>query len=244
MITIPFFSELEQAENILIAGAGGGYDVFCGLPLYFGLTKAGKRVHLANFSFSLLTTSEKLSPSMSRVTADTERDFAYFPEQCLAQWFRTVEKQEISIYCFKVLEGVKSLLADYQMLVDKLSLDTIILVDGGTDSLMRGDEDDLGTPYEDMLSIAAVNELKIKRKMLACLGFGVDRFHGVSNDLSFEAIAELTKKKAFLGMFSLVNGTEEAEKYQQAADFVFEQMPKYPSIVSSSILSAFFKFIL
>ena len=27
---------------------------------------------------------------------------------------------------------------------------SIILVDGGTDSLMRGDEEDLGTPVEDM----------------------------------------------------------------------------------------------
>ena len=37
MLRLPFFDELELAENILIAGAGGGYDIFCGLPLYFGL---------------------------------------------------------------------------------------------------------------------------------------------------------------------------------------------------------------
>jgi hypothetical protein len=32
-VKIPFFHELEKAQNILIAGAGGGFDVFCGLPL-------------------------------------------------------------------------------------------------------------------------------------------------------------------------------------------------------------------
>ena len=31
---IPFFNELDEAQNILIAGAGGGFDVFCGLPLF------------------------------------------------------------------------------------------------------------------------------------------------------------------------------------------------------------------
>ena len=47
---LPFFNELNKAQNILIAGAGGGFDVFCGLPLYFWLKKAGKSVHLANLS--------------------------------------------------------------------------------------------------------------------------------------------------------------------------------------------------
>ena len=30
---LPFFSEMDDAKNILITGAGGGFDVFCGLPL-------------------------------------------------------------------------------------------------------------------------------------------------------------------------------------------------------------------
>jgi len=38
--------------GIFIAGAGGGFDVFSGLPLYFGLRAAGKKVTLANLSFS------------------------------------------------------------------------------------------------------------------------------------------------------------------------------------------------
>ena len=48
--------------------------------------------------------------------------------------------------------------ADNQILIEQLQLDTIILVDGGTDSLMRGDEAKLGTPEEDMASIAAVTD--------------------------------------------------------------------------------------
>ena len=32
---ITFSTELEKAQTILLAGAGGGFDVFCGLPLWF-----------------------------------------------------------------------------------------------------------------------------------------------------------------------------------------------------------------
>ena len=36
----------------------------------------------------------------------------------------------------------------YEALVKELQVDAIILADGGTDSLMQGDEDGLGTPME------------------------------------------------------------------------------------------------
>ena len=112
------------------------------------------------------------------------------------------------------------------------------LVDGGTDSLMRGDEDGLGTPTEDIASITAVHNLPIPRKMLACLGFSVDRFHGVSNDLSLAAVAELTQQQGFLGNFSLLEQMPSVQKYRAVTEYVFQQMPNDISIVSSSILSA------
>ena len=44
----------------------------------------------------------------------------------------------------------------YRALIAHHGIDAIVLVDGGTDILMRGDEAGLGTPEEDMLSLAAV----------------------------------------------------------------------------------------
>lgn len=41
MLQLPFFAELAKARNILIAGVDGGFNIFCGLPLYFGLKAAG-----------------------------------------------------------------------------------------------------------------------------------------------------------------------------------------------------------
>ena len=241
MLKLPFFDELEKAQNILLAGAGGGFDIFSGLPLYFGLKSEGKQVHLANLSFSFLppaqvTKEERLSPSLLKVTADTPLFTDYFPEKFLSQWFRE-QGEEIPIYCFE-RTGVKPLLASYKALVQLLSLDTIILVDGGTDSLMRGDEFGLGTPQEDISSIVAVNELAVERKILACLGFGVDHYHGVCHAHFLEAVAEITRNHGYLGMFSLVEQMQEVQMYKAATESVFKSMPQQTSIVSSSIISA------
>ncbi|MFN8413926.1 MAG: DUF1152 domain-containing protein [Anaerolineales bacterium] len=241
MLKLPFYNEIEKAQNILIAGAGGGFDIFSGLPLYFGLKAEGKQVHLANLSFSFLpppyaVKEQRLSPSLFKVTADAPLLSDYFPEKFLSLWFRE-QGEEIPIYCFE-RTGVRPLLASYQALVNHLGVDTIILVDGGTDSLMRGDEIGLGTPQEDSSSILAVNELKVERKMLACLGFGVDAFHGVCHAHFLEAVAELTRTQGYLGMFSLLREMHEVQQYIAATKAVFNSMPRDISIVSSSIMAA------
>ena len=41
-LRLPLFDEVRRAENVLIAGAGGGFDVFSGLPLYFTCAPPGK----------------------------------------------------------------------------------------------------------------------------------------------------------------------------------------------------------
>src|SRR5438067_887884 len=92
MFALPFFTALEPARRVLIAGAGGGFDVFCGLPLYFALRNAGKDVFLANLSFTRLedTTGRALAPALYEVDADSQGPgyINYFPEGYLCQWFR------------------------------------------------------------------------------------------------------------------------------------------------------------
>ena len=85
---IPFLTELEQARCILLAGVGGGFDVFAGLPLFFWLRNAGKTVPLANLSFTELgfCEGERPIPSLLHVWADSAGPSNYFPEVYLAQW--------------------------------------------------------------------------------------------------------------------------------------------------------------
>ena len=237
-LQLPFFAELEDARTILIAGAGGGFDVFSGLPLYFGLRAAGKQVHLANLSFSHLeaATGQKLAPATLEITADSTVMAGYFPEYHLCRWFRE-QGEEGSVHCLD-RTGFEPVRDAYRAVVAHLQADTVILVDGGTDSLMRGDEAGLGTPEEDICSIAAVDELDVPKKYLVCLGFGVDAFHGVCDAHALQAVAELTREGAFLGALSLTQEMPEVRQYMEAAQAVCEAMPDCPSIVCASILSA------
>jgi hypothetical protein len=238
ILQLPFLTKLEPARTVLIAGAGGGFDVFSGLPLFFGLRAASKRVALANLSFSSLpaATGRQLAPAALEVTADSTVVAPYFPEYHLSRWFRS-RGEEVPVYCLD-RTGVQPLLEGYRAVVAEVRPDAVVLVDGGTDSLMRGDEAGLGTPEEDVASIAAVDELDVPAKYLVCLGFGVDAFHGVCHEHALEAVAELTRAGAFLGTLSLTSQMPEVQLYQAATQAVHDAMPAHPSIVCGSILSA------
>ena len=237
-LQLPFFETIADAETILISGAGGGFDVFSGLPLYFGLRRLGKTVHLANLSFSRLYASngKRLGTALVEVTARTEGFERYFPELHLARWLAA--QGEVDVIYGIDREGVKPVSAAYRTLNEMLQPDAIILVDGGTDSLMRGDEAGLGTPEEDIASILAVEALDVPIKLLLCLGFGVDTFHGVCHAQFLEAVAEITRAGGYLGAWSLTREMPDVQRYMEAVDYVNGIMFNQPSIVSSSIVSA------
>ncbi len=235
----PLFDALEQAQAVLIAGAGGGFDVYSGLPLYFALKESGKDVHLANLSFASLPPDEELrvSPKCVRITADTPYSPTYFPEHQLAAWFRLRHQMEVPVYSFPQT-GVVPLVAAYRKLHELLALDAVVLVDGGTDSLMRGDEVGLGTPVEDATSMAAVARSGIPHQYLACIGFGVDTYHGVCHSQFLEAVADLVRSGAFLGVSAVLAEMPEGKKFLDAVDFANERTPGRQSIVANSIAAS------
>lgn len=237
---IPLFQQLEKSQNILIAGAGGGFDFYAGLPLYFSLIEQGKTVTLANFSFTWLgeTTAKEVFPFCYEIQ-NTDRDLSgrnYFPEKYLKSWME-LQKKSVDIYAFE-RTGVNPLKDAYKFLIKKHQLDTIILIDGGTDSLMFGDEESLGTPQEDACSMAAVYRSGVKNQFLVSIGFGIDAFHGVSHFRFLENVATIDKSGGYLGVFQLLNNMKEAVYYRDAVYYANKVMAGKESIVSNSVVSA------
>lgn len=240
-MTLKFFTELQKSKRILLAGAGGGFDIYCGLPLYFDLKEQGKEVFLANLSFADIhsSTGKHLNDFMVEVKPSTQGKESYFPELHLVRWLAS-QGHSSSIYAFDSV-GVEALRKSYELLCQQLDLDTTVLIDGGTDSLMRGDEADLGTPQEDAASIAAVHFLETPvAKFFVCLGFGVDTHHGVSHFEVLQAIADLTRSGDYLGAWSLTPDMPSVERYRAAFHYVVQKMPTHPSIVSASILDGIY----
>ena len=237
--TWPLAAALQPFDRILLAGAGGGFDIYSGLPLYVMLRNLGKEVHLANLSFAPMTRKpeRQLAEACTRVDADLEEYGNYCPEFRLSTWFRTNRRDEVPIYCFPQV-GVRPLRDAYQVLVDHLRLEAIVLVDGGTDSLMRGDEAGLGTPEEDVASIAAVSGCGIEAAFMATIGFGIDTFHGICHAQFLESVAALTASGDFLGVASVLPGSEGAEAFVSAVDFANERTIGRESIVQNSLASA------
>lgn len=83
-----------------------------------------------------------------------------------------------------------------------------------------------------------MDDLRVEQKILACIGFGIDHFHGVCHCHFLEAVAALTQSGDYLGTFSLLPQMAEVQRYREAAEHVFAAMPDHVSIVTSSILSA------
>jgi hypothetical protein len=238
MDTLHLPSALENRQRILVAGAGGGFDVYAGLPIYERLRLLGKKVFLANLSFVSLGTTgaQPVTRALYAVDPTTTGHEVYFPERTLAQ-FLSRRGETVTVYAFEKL-GVVPVREGYAHLLQSLGLDAIVLVDGGTDILLRGDEDGLGTPSEDMASLAAVAAMDVPTRMVACVGFGVDTYHGVCHANWLENVAGLTAEGAFLGATALLERMPEVRLYLDAVNAAELATPKQPSIVNGSIVSA------
>jgi hypothetical protein len=243
-LNLPILDQLKDSQNILIAGAGGGFDIFAGLPIYFTLRDMGKNVHLANYSFSRLDIMShhcQVKPLYKDLlvgaTADIGVDFqpGYYPEGFLARWFRDVRREEVPVWMFEQV-GPKLLAKLYQMLVEHLNIDAIVLIDGGVDSVMIGDEEGAGTLTEDTISLAAVAGLDVPVKLLACIGFGAEL--EVSHHNALANMAALVKEGAFLGCCALTKDMAAYHLYEQASRYVWEQPAHHKSQINMRIVSA------
>ena len=238
-LNLPILNQLSKCKNLLIAGLGGGFDVFCGLPIYFELKKHGINAHLANFSFSDIENADfglHLTKTLVGVTPQAGRLFPYFPEFHLVNWFKENRKEDVTIWCFHKT-GAAPLTENYKILAEHLSLDGILLVDGGVDSLVRGDEGEMGTAIEDLTSLYAVNQLtNINTRIVACIGFGAEQ--NLTHAHILENLASLTKEGGFFGSCSLTSQMDSYQAYEDAVMFVQGNEFQDSSVINSSIVSA------
>lgn len=235
----PLFAALAPARSILIAGAGGGFDVYAGLPLALALRYRGADVHLASLSFSQLELADRdawVAEHVVAVRPDTASPDWYFPERTLARWLAAHELPS-TVYAFPPL-GVQTLRAAYRYLIEHLNIDAVVLVDGGTDILLRGDESDLGTPVEDITSLAAVTALDVPVKLVSSLGFGIDAYDGVNHVQVLENLAALDRDGGYLGALSIPGSSREAALYRDAVRDAQAATPDRPSIVQGQIAAA------
>lgn len=172
------------------------------------------------------------------VPSEAASSNVYCPEAWLASWLSKHWGKAVTVHAFEKT-GVQPLLRAYRRLSELLALDSVVLVDGGVDALLCGNESSLGTPAEDLCSLAAVQQLDVPIKVVAAVGLGSEIRDGICHEQVMKQFASLTAAGGYLGVSSLVPGEPHTELYRAAVDYVFaNQEGQKRSHVHKVIMSA------
>ena len=232
----------------MLCGCGGGFDFVHSLTLYPELLRLGKTVVIGSYSFG---DPNKIADAVDvfgdggaiakRVTATSTPTPYYGPEVHVCSFLdvRYPSSAPHFVYAYYARSfTVPRLTRLYQQFIDTHAVDAIVLVDGGSDSIMAGDEEGLGDPIEDAVSVATVASLPgLKARVLISIGLGADRFNHVSDAASLRAIAELTRMGGFLGAVSLEPEAAGSRFYRDCLAHIFERQG-FRSVLAGTIASA------
>ena len=236
-------------RTVMLCGCGGGFDFVHSLALYPELKRLGKDVVIGSYSFGepklikgdAAVVFDVDGVIAKRVTGASIPDPYYGPEVHACRFLdqRYPESAPHFAYAYYARHFTVPLLQRlYRQLVREHSIDAIILVDGGSDSLMAGDEEGLGDPVEDCVSVTAVASLEeVKLKILISLGLGCDRFNHVSDGASLRAIAELTAQGGFLGAVAMEPTSPGFVFYRDCLEHI-NRSQQFRSVLAGSIASA------
>lgn len=241
MSTFPLI--IPDESNILVAGAGGGFDFLCGLPIILELESQGHKVHIANYSFTNLKEvrqGEWHSDYLLEITDQSRLETGdYFPELHLSKWYQQKKSLKRSVWCF-AQAGVEPTLESYNYLIKKYAIDTVICMDGGVDGIFRGDEFDLGTPSMDSISVISTSLSDAKSRIYACTAFGTEGAESqVSHAQALNRMSELMQQDAFLGVGTIRKNTESGAEFIDAVESIFQNLsPVRRSIIISTITAS------
>lgn len=236
-----------EVRTVMIAGCGGGFDFVHGMLLVPELARLGKTIVIGSYSFGAPEQIGGEAPVVfddegviaRRVTARSVPDPDYGPEVHVASFLdeRLPASAPHAVYAYYARDfTVPRLTRLYTQLVRDHAVDLVIVVDGGSDSLMRGDEEGLGDPIEDCVSVTTVAGLGVE-SLLLTVGLGADRFNHVSDAASLRAVAELTAAGGFLGAVALAPDDPAFRFYRDCLDHI-EARQEFRSVLAGAIVTA------
>ena len=196
--------EFSKDEKILlcgIGGIGGGFDILATIPIFHKLN---------SMDIDTLFHSYTLLPSIS-ITSN----------HCVEKYVSEYTNKPV-IKVPKI--GVVPLRKHYEEVIKSNGITHILIVDGGVDSLMRGDEINRGTIAEEFVNYAALKTIPIK-KTLVTWGFGCEVEEKISHYRVLENIALLFRDDGFFGTCTLAKKHEEYIYYKSLYESIFIKNP-------------------
>ncbi len=232
MLNLPnaIVNEYVKPKNVLLASIGGGFDVFNAMAIYFTLGCHKINWHISSYSVDVGFKESEFVP----ITTFGPND-VYNPEGILAKWINRPpdlyrnygpKNRPVSpIYKIGKI-GPRPLAKAYRKLIDELKIDCIIMMDGGVDSLMIGNEVRKGTCTEEYVNFSALSDINIK-KVLMSFGFGCEVEEQISHGRVLENMATLFKDNKVLGACALTRDEADFANYNCAYQYAVEYFPNH-----------------
>lgn len=204
---------LDNAKNILLVGVGSGFDIFTGLPFVY---------HWSDKNFVLANSSPSGDFHYRLVTP------ADYPEVQIDAEPNMMARYSIGRH------GVLAVQKAFREIIARHNIDAVLAVDGGVDSLARGDEQSPGTVLEDFITLAALKDFG---GVLCCAGFGGETEEDVNHYRVLENIAALAADGSFYGSFTLTKEMPEFQKYKDQCEKAWAE-GRRKSHIQTKIISA------
>lgn len=249
--------------TVFLTGCGGGFDFVHATMLIPQLKRAGKKIVIGSYSFgdpSRIIGGDVVfevgNAVVKRVDATCQPCREYGPEVGICAFLDAEYPADAPhhVYAYNArVFTVPVLIAAFEELWDAHGVQAVVSTDGGSDSLMAGDESGLGDPIEDATTIAAIDAVVASRRclvdspaaekpatqilahLLIVVGVGCDRFNGVSDCATLRAVAELTALGGFHGCVSMT--CKESAFYDKCVTFL-QQQAFFRSVIANSIVES------
>ena len=238
-------------ENIFFTGCGGGFDFVHCMNLYQEMHDVyRKNIVIGSYSFNspqsiiggelVFQRDDVIVCKVNGYCSSNQSD-NYQPEICLCRYLDNEYPAEAPhfIYAYYARDfSIPMLREFYEFLCHTHEIHAIICMDGGSDSLMAGDEQGLGDPIEDAVSVGAIASLScecVLHRFLLCMGLGADRYNDVSDCSSLRAISELTAAGGFQGALCIEPGSDGFKFYKRALEYIYDHQG-FQSVLSGIIV--------
>ena len=222
MLNLP--KMFKESKSVLIAGMGGGWDFMGGIPIAKSLP--GRKIIFANYSAMCSDYVCELAPISPYDLGKVKSYPEYYVSQFLGYPLYVIGRNGSQL----VQKALKKLIEDHE-------IDTLIMIDGGVDSLMHGDEEGSGTILEDSITLAATKGITGVKKYLVSLGFGAETEEGVNHYRALENIAQLTKSDGLLGVCAITKRMKCYKHYRKIQRQAIERGAS-PSHIHTKVMAA------
>lgn len=120
-------------------------------------------------------------------------------------------------------------------IVEANGVSTIVLIDAGVDSILRGDEHGTGTYEEDLLSVLAVRSLgaRVAEKYLMCVGLGTEA--GISEYDFLENWNGIQKEQGYLACVGWTQHMRGVREYIAAVNACHPTNTTINTVIAASV---------